>query len=379
MTLGDLIQNIATGSAVFLGITYVIGGLIVNLNLSRRGVVEYQVLKVKYLAVGMIFLFHFIGVVAFTSVPAFLIFLYVRDFFLIQLTSIISVLGSLVLLYVWSRYPPNTKSRKGTWWFWAGQSILSILYPMLILFYQLFSPITGLESISNLILAVLVGGLAIIAQIYHYSSFYYGRPAGSGVLDPIGLGIPTRVHLLCDEKFVPALAQLGLSIEKNIIHNIYLIDETDVHYIVSKEQVPGGDGTSETYKIDKSLIKVILHKPDHMRQLHGAPSRKPLNPNPVDAPSYGRGLSLWERITHDARYLRARREIQNRYGLPLPFDVRSDGKKWVEWMEADEKRRQEFMDDVHSLFKKFEVPDKWHFDFIADIAGHSSEEKTNET
>ena len=100
MTLGDLIQNIATGSAVFLGITYVIGGLIVNLNLSRRGVVEYQVLKVKYLAVGMIFLFHFIGVVAFTSVPAFLIFLYVRDFFLIQLTSIISVLGSLVLLYV---------------------------------------------------------------------------------------------------------------------------------------------------------------------------------------------------------------------------------------------------------------------------------------
>ena len=38
MTLGDLIQNIAAGSAVFLGITYVIGGLIVNLNLSRRGV-----------------------------------------------------------------------------------------------------------------------------------------------------------------------------------------------------------------------------------------------------------------------------------------------------------------------------------------------------
>jgi hypothetical protein len=375
MTLGDLIQNIATGSAVFLGITYVIGGLIVNLNLSRRGVVEYQVLKVKYLAVGMIFLFHFIGVVAFTSVPAFLIFLYVRDFFLIQLTSIISVLGSLVLLYVWSRYPPNTKSRKGTWWFWAGQSILSILYPMLILFYQLFSPRTGLESISNLILAVLVGGLAIIAQIYHYSSFYYGRPAGSGVLDPIGLGIPTRVHLLCDEKFVPALAQLGLSIEKNIIHNVYLIDETDVHYIVSKEQVPGGDGTSETYKIDKSLVKVILHKPDHMRQLHGAPSRNPLNPTTIDAPSSGRGLSLWERITHDDRYLRARREIQNRYGLPLPFDVRSDGKKWVEWIEADEKRRQEFMDDVQALFKKFEVPDSWHFDFIADIAGLSAEEE----
>lgn len=375
MTLGELIQNIAAGSAVFLGITYVIGGLIVNLNLSRRGVVEYQVLKVKYLAVGMIFLVHFIGVVVITSVPAFLIFLYVRDFFLIQLTSIISVLGSLVLLYVWSRYPPNTKSRKGTWWFWAGQSVLAILYPMLILFYLIFTPRTDLEWVSNLILAVLAGGLAVIAQIYHYSSFYYGRPAGTGTIDPIGLGIPTRVHLLCDEKFVPALAQLGLTLEKNIIRNVYLIDETDVHYIVSREQVPGGDGTSETYKIDKSLVKVILHKPDHMRRLEGAPPRKHMNSNPVEAPPYRRGISLWERINRDPRYLEAKQEIQDRYGLPLPFDIRSDGKKWAEWMDADEKRGQEFMNDVHALFKKFQVPDQWYSDFIADMAGSSSEEE----
>jgi hypothetical protein len=269
MTLGDIIQNIAAGGAVFLGITYVIGGLIVNLNLSRRGVVEYQVLKVKYLAVGIIFLLHFIGVTLLTSVPAFFIFLYVRNFFLIQLTSIISVLGCLVLLYIWARYPPNTKSHLGRLWFWAGQSILAYLYPLLILFYLLFTPRTGLEWISNLILAVLVAALAIIAQIYHYSSYYYGRPGGTGTFDPIGLGIPTRVHLLCDEKFAPALEALGLRLEKNIIHNIYLIDETDIHYIASKEQVPGGDGSSETYKIDKSLVKVILHKPDHMRRLKG--------------------------------------------------------------------------------------------------------------
>lgn len=269
MTLGDIIQNIAAGGAVFLGITYVIGGLIVNLNLSRRGVVEYQVLKVKYLAVGIIFLFHFLGVVLVTSVPAFVIFVYVRNFLLIQLTSIISVLGPLALLYVWSRYAPNTKSPVGTWWFWAGQSILGMLYPLLILFYQIFTPRAALEGITNTILAALVGGLAVIAQIYHYSSFYYGRPAGTGTLDPIGLGIPTRVHLLCDEKFAPALASLGLTLEKNIIRNVYLIDETDVHYIIAKEQVPSGDGTSETYKIDKSLVKVILHKPDHMRRLKG--------------------------------------------------------------------------------------------------------------
>jgi len=269
MTLGEIIQNIAAGSAVFLGITYVIGGLIVNLNLSRRGVVEYQVLKVKYLAVGMIFLMHFIGAALLTSIPAFLIFLYVRDFLLIQLTSILSVSGCVVLLYVWARYPPNTKSFTGRLWFWIGQSVLANLYPMLILFYQLFTPRTSIEQWSNVILAVLVSALAVIAQIYHYSAFYYGRPGGTGTLDPIGLGIPTRVILLCDEKFAPALAQLGLPVEKSIIRDVYLIDETNEHYIVSKEQVPGNEGNNETFKIEKSLVKVIMHKPDHMRKLTG--------------------------------------------------------------------------------------------------------------
>lgn len=262
MALGEIIQNIATGGAALLGITYLIGGLIVNLNLSRRGVVEYQVLKVKYLAVGMIFLFHFVGIVAVTSVPAFLIFYYVRNIVAIQLTSILSILGSLVLLYVWTRYPSNTKSILGTQGFWAINAVLTQLFPMLMLYYEIWAPRGGLERISNLILAVLVVGLGVVAQIYHYSSFYYGRPSSLRPLDTIGMGIPTRVHLLCDEKFASALAELGLPVEKDIIRDVYLIDETDVHYIVGTAQVPGGEGNNETYKIDKSLIKVILHKFD---------------------------------------------------------------------------------------------------------------------
>jgi hypothetical protein len=73
MKIGEIIQNIATGGAALLGITYVVGGLIVNLNLARRGLVEYQILKVKYLPVGFIFLFQFMGVVLFTGVFAFLL------------------------------------------------------------------------------------------------------------------------------------------------------------------------------------------------------------------------------------------------------------------------------------------------------------------
>jgi hypothetical protein len=97
--------------------------------------------------------------------------------------------------------------------------------------------------------------------------------------------------------------------------------------------------------------------------------------NPSEAPRRGRGLSLWERINRDPRYVESRQEIQKRYGLPLAFDIRVDRRKWSEWMEADEKRGQAFMRDVLTLFKEFEVPDKWYTDFIAEIAGSSSVEE----
>ncbi len=274
MSIGQIIQNVATGSALFLGITYILGGMIVNLSLTRRGIVEYQILKVKYLAVGTIFLLHFTGVVILTSVPALIIFIYVRDILLIQLISIFSVLGALALLYVWSRYPSNTTSIMGKWRFWAVLSSVAMLFPLTIFLHQVFTPQNDVMWIFLDLLAILVGVLAIMAQIYHYATFYYGRPAGLGAMDPIGMGIPTCVHLLCDEKIAPALADLGLPVRNNIIHDVYLIDETDVHYIVGKVQVPDANEDNETYKIDKALVKVILHKPDHMRKLTSGTSDK---------------------------------------------------------------------------------------------------------
>ena len=273
MPIGEIIQNVATGGAVFLGITYIIGGLIVNLNLARRGLVEYQILKVKYLAVGIIFLFQFMAVLVFTSVPAFLMLSSANDISFLQSINIISVLAALGLLYVWSRYPPNTQSFLGRWVFWFSLSTLAILFPVLVLFHQALARETSLDWIINSVLAVPTGALALMAQLYHYSSFYYGRPARMGASDPIGIGIPTRVNLVCDGKFSPALQELGLPIDKNIVRDVYLIDETDQHYIIGLEQVPGGDGNNETYKIDKSLVKVILHRPDHTKKLNSGATK----------------------------------------------------------------------------------------------------------
>jgi len=98
-------------------------------------------------------------------------------------------------------------------------------------------------------------------------------------------------------------------------------------------------------------------------------------------PPAGAGLSLWDRISRDPDFLEARRRIQARYGLPLPYDIRTEGEKWLDWMgiEAEPaskqaKRGRAFLKDLHDLFRKFQVPEAWQPDFIAEIAGLASEE-----
>lgn len=90
------------------------------------------------------------------------------------------------------------------------------------------------------------------------------------------------------------------------------------------------------------------------------------------------GVSLWERINNDPDFIRAKHEIQARYGLPLPYDIRLNSRKWTRWIGYEEKptsqaakRGQAFLSDVRALFKKFEVPEAWHDDLIAEIAGRS--------
>ncbi len=103
--------------------------------------------------------------------------------------------------------------------------------------------------------------------------------------------------------------------------------------------------------------------------------------NPSEIRPRGRGMSLWERINSDPRYLQTKHEIQARYGLPLDFDIRLEHQKWCEWLGAEEsstskqaKRGRAFLKDVQALFKRFQVPEAWHPEFIADIAGLSPEE-----
>lgn len=267
MNLSTLIQNVATGSAVILGLTYIVGGLIVNLNLTRRGLVEYQILKVKYLVVGIIFLLQAVGVFAFGGLPAFGLLLWANNLVLIEIVNVVSMLAAITLLAVWSRYSANSKSFLIQWRFWFIASAVGAIFPMLVLWRQLLFPSTEWLWIIISVQAVMTAALTFMSQLYHYSAFYYGRPRPNRVLDPIGIGLPTRVNLVCEESVVPALNELGLPVQKNIIQDVYLIDETDQHYIVALEQLPGAESGNETFKIGKALVKIILHKPENLKRL----------------------------------------------------------------------------------------------------------------
>ena len=102
--------------------------------------------------------------------------------------------------------------------------------------------------------------------------------------------------------------------------------------------------------------------------------------NASDIPIDGVGLSIWERVSTDPRFLTAKRALQVRYGLPLPYDIRLDHQQWLEWLGQAGKpnthkvqRGKAFAKDIRYLLKKFEVPEAWHIDFIAEIAGTPAE------
>jgi hypothetical protein len=101
--------------------------------------------------------------------------------------------------------------------------------------------------------------------------------------------------------------------------------------------------------------------------------------NPSVTSLHTAGISLWERILTDPQFLKAKREIQAQYGLPLPYNIRWENQKWREWIGIGEKstnqrakRGRAFLKDMRALFKKFEIPEAWQYDFIAEIAGLSS-------
>jgi hypothetical protein len=115
--------------------------------------------------------------------------------------------------------------------------------------------------------AILTEILIFVASVYHYSAYYYGQiPRGRGnlkKLDPIGLGTPTCVQFAFEKESIELINNLGIPKENEFItKEIYLIDETDVNYIISFFYNFESGKSERTLKIDKDMVKAILFRPE---------------------------------------------------------------------------------------------------------------------
>jgi len=260
----DIIQNIATGGAVLLGVTYVIGGLIVNLNLARRGVVEFQILKVKYFVTGLVFIFQSIGIIILSLVISVVVAVTEIPATWLQAINIVSMLMAISLFVAWARLTPTSKSIFASWRYWLFASTIGLTFPATIVVRQLLAQRPpDIFDLVFIIQAALTGIVSVLGQVYHYSVFYYGLSSGLGGIDPIGAGIPSRVRISATKENAGLIKSLGVSFNKsNVTEDLYLIDETDRYYILAFEAVPNQKKEMGTLKIDKSLIKAILYLPD---------------------------------------------------------------------------------------------------------------------
>lgn len=258
MDIGKVIETVISVAGLALGATYVIGGLIVNLHLSRYGITQYQVLRVKYLVVGLTYLTNFIEILILSAIPA--VFVVALSFVVQQLFLIASLLASVCLLWLWGT-ASKIKPMLFSWGFWVAIGTISSIFPLMVsirlgLTVALAGQI-GYELAISTVQAVLAGVLSFIGQTYYFARHLYGRPnAIFGAVDPIGMGIPIRVQLAGESTEISLLAQLGIPIlQPGTTDKVLLLDETATHYIIgilSQTDI-------EAVEVAKDIVKAIRY------------------------------------------------------------------------------------------------------------------------
>lgn len=252
--LGDTLQLITSIAALLLGAAYVFGGLVVNLHLARYGVIEYQVLRIKYLVVGLVFMANFVAVLVGASVAT-LVALSLSPSTGLTAYLVMSLLAAILLIGLWALEKRFRKRNLVLNWviFWV-LSTLALLHPVMVAVRQSIVGSTTLYEAVQIAGAGLAGILALIGQVYFYAGYIYGNPAA---LDPVGMGIPVRVRLAGTKADIELLRNLGLPAEPetDLTGGLLLLDETDSHYIIAT----GTTAIEQVFKIDKGLVKGIVY------------------------------------------------------------------------------------------------------------------------
>ncbi|MEM2126405.1 MAG: hypothetical protein QXQ53_08425 [Candidatus Methanosuratincola sp.] len=259
----EFLKSIVSIAGFVISVTYILGALIVNLHLSRYGVIEYQILRVKYLAVGLNYLISAFGSTTVALVLA--VALFGSNQITQQVLFAASLTTSLVLLLIGIR--PNREKPKRTnkilerwpfvvgmafWAFWIGMGAVCNLFPVLAIMHYILLSQNNLYSHILLGQAVLAGIIAVIGQIYFYSRHLYNR----AVFDPIGMGIASVVQLSGESEKIAHLGNVGIPVlQPGLTDKLLLLDETENHYIVGVTD----ESNVQAVKVSKDIVKAIRY------------------------------------------------------------------------------------------------------------------------
>jgi len=258
LDIAKTVETVISVVGFVLGTTYLIGGLIVNLHLSLYGITQYQVLRIKYLVVGLTYLTNFTAILILATIPA--LYVGTLNFFVQQVFLIASLLASVCLLWLWGK-PTNTKSVLFSWRFWVAVGAISSIFPLMVvirlgLVIALVGQI-GYDVIISIAQGVLTGVLFFVGQTYYYARHLYGRPSLIfGSVDPIGMGIPVHVQLTGESEKISLLTHLGIRMQQpETTDKVLLLDETDTHYIVGISR----QANVEAVEIAKDIVTAIRY------------------------------------------------------------------------------------------------------------------------
>lgn len=271
----EVLQILASTAGLALGLTYAVGGLIVNLYLARYGITEYQIVRGKYLAAGLVYFINSAAVLV-LSLGLALVALIFPDLNP-QVIAAVSLGAAVALLTLWARRSIKHAVFR-SWRFWVIAGALAWIFPAYIA--SRMAIVGGIGQALDALLVgegITIGVLALTAQVYYYARHLYGDPNvfGAGI-DPTGTGVVVRVQIAGDPEALAFLEPMGVSfVAQGLTQPVLLIDETDSHYIIGIEVV----ADIQAVKIDKGTVRAI-------RYIGYAGEQQPA---PVPNPGYSSG------------------------------------------------------------------------------------------
>ncbi len=268
----DDFQKLIGILALGVGAVYLLGGLIVNLHLSRFGVTEYKLLKAKYLAVGLHFLFSSGLVLGLAA--AFVVIVPVKSLQDLQIRLIISLIVLLLTATVyynqrfhswvkrfWTKVL-RRKEQEVTFHMWWLMTFGIGLYPISLALSCNWLRTNMIDSqyFSLLILLALlysVAGLAFITLYFGVEIYANPVPVGPEAADFIGTGKLQKVQFVGKFEDLKLIKQLGIPLETpRRTGELGLLDETEDYYLVVVYEETG----DKAIKVSRELVKGIAYR-----------------------------------------------------------------------------------------------------------------------